>query len=127
MARPKAKELTDRELEVMHAFWRCGEATVAEIRDELERTGRPLAHTTVATLIRILMDKEFLQQTNDQRPFSYLPLRTFEEVSRSLVGDLVKRVFRGSREQLLVRLLEQRKLTDKERAVLEELLRERKQ
>ena len=126
MVRPKAKELTERELEVMHAFWRCGEATVAEIRDQLQRRGRPLAHTTVATLIRILTEKGFLEQTSDQRPYSYLPLRSFEDVSRSLVGDLLKRVFRGSREQLLVRLLEQRKLSDKERAVLEELLREPK-
>jgi hypothetical protein len=36
----------------------------------------------------------------------------------------VSRVFRGSREQLFVRLLDDRKLTAKERAVLESLLRE---
>jgi predicted transcriptional regulator len=41
------------------------------------------------------------------------------------VTDLVRRVFGGSREQLLVRLMEQRKLTPKERAVLEKLLSEK--
>ena len=30
MARPPAKELTERELEVMHVFWERGNATVAE-------------------------------------------------------------------------------------------------
>ena len=30
MARPPAKDLTERELEVMHVFWRHGEATAAE-------------------------------------------------------------------------------------------------
>ena len=39
-----------------------------------------------------------------------------------MVGDLVDRVFRGSREQLLVRLLEERKLTAKERATLEAIV-----
>ena len=32
MARPKANELTERELEIMHVFWRRGESTAAEIR-----------------------------------------------------------------------------------------------
>ena len=130
MARPKAKELTERELEVMNAFWRACEAgqhaTANEIRDELADTGRDLAYTTVATLVRILCDKGYLAQTNTERPFNYRPLRSFDEVSGSLVGDLVQRLFGGQRDQLLLRLLEERKLTDKEQAVLEEVLRERK-
>jgi BlaI family transcriptional regulator, penicillinase repressor len=126
MARPRAKELTERELEVMHVFWSRGPSTAAEIRDALAAAGRTLAYTTVATLVRILMDKEFLEQVTAERPFQYRPVRSFEDVSGSLVGDLVDRVFRGSREQLLVRLLEQRRLSAKERAALESILREKK-
>jgi predicted transcriptional regulator len=126
MARPRAKELTERELEVMHACWRKGEATAAEIRDELARDGRELAYTTVATLVRILCEKGFLSQTNEERPFTYQPIRTFDDVSGNLVWDLVQRLFAGKREQLLVRLLEERKLTAKERAVLEQILRDAK-
>ncbi|MFZ1934688.1 MAG: BlaI/MecI/CopY family transcriptional regulator [Thermoguttaceae bacterium] len=122
MARPPAKELTERELEVMHVFWKAGLATAAEIRDQLAVSGRELAYTTVATLIRILADKGFLEQTNSERPFQFRPVRSFEDVSRNMLGDLVDRVFRGSREQLLVRLLEERKLTAKERATLEALV-----
>jgi BlaI family transcriptional regulator, penicillinase repressor len=119
MARPPAKDLTERELEVMHVFWNVGQLTAAEVRDQLADAGRELAYTTVATLVRILSDKGFLEQTNAERPFQYRPVRSFEEVSRSMVGDLVDRVFRGSREQLLVRLLEERQLTAEERAMLE--------
>lgn len=126
MARPPAKELTDRELEIMHVFWSQGPATAAEIRDLLADQGRDLAYTTVATLIRILTEKGFLEQTNAERPFRYQSVRAFEEVSRSILGDLVQRVFRGSREQLLVRLMEDRKLTAKERAALEAILRKEK-
>jgi predicted transcriptional regulator len=126
MARPAAKELTQRELEVMHVFWSRGESTVAEIREQLAAVGRDLAYTTVATLVRILAEKSFLKQTNAERPFQYRPARSYEDVSRSILGDLVDRVFRGSREQLLVRLLEQRRLTAQERAVLEAILREKK-
>ena len=125
MARPKAHELTERELEVMRIFWNKGESTIADVQTELTETGRPLAYTTVATLVRILSDKGFVEQTNKERPFRYRPVRSYEEVTGSLLGDLVNRVFRGSREQLLVRLMDQRKLTAKERALLEEILKER--
>ena len=122
MGRPPAKELTVRELEVMHVFWIRGQSTVAEVRDQLARSGRDLAYTTVATLVRILAEKGFLEQTTSERPFQYRPVRSFEDVSRSLLGDMVQRVFRGSREQLLLRLLEERRLTAKERAMLESIL-----
>src|SRR3954469_2914897 len=124
MARPPAKELTERELEVMHVFWQHGTQTAADARGRLAQDGRDLAYTTVATLIKILVEKGFLKQMNDERPFLYKPIRSFEAVSRRLVGDLVRRVFQGSREELLVRLLDGTKLTTKERELLQEILRE---
>ena len=124
MARPKAPELTERELEIMHVFWDAGPQTAQQVRDELAARGRDLAYTTVATLIRILTDKSFLRQTNDERPFVYEPIRSFEDVSRSLVDHLLTRVFGGSREKLLVSLLGRQRLTKKERTMLEEILRE---
>lgn len=122
MARPKAKELTERELEVMHVFWDRGESTASDIRDALAEQGRDLAYTTVATLIRILLDKDFLTQTCTDRPFRFVPARTYEEVSGSLLGDMVQKVFAGSRMQLLMRLFEQQKLTAAELSRLQEIL-----
>ncbi|HUY92370.1 MAG TPA: BlaI/MecI/CopY family transcriptional regulator [Pirellulales bacterium] len=124
MARPAATELTNRELEVMQVFWKRGAITAQEARDELARTGVDRAYTTVATQIRILTEKGFLKQTTTERPFLYVAARSYEEVSRRLLGDLLDRVFQGSRELLLVRLMEREKLSAKERARLEKLLRE---
>ena len=124
MARPRAAELTERELEIMHVFWKHGNLTANQVRDELAGIGRDLAYTTVATLIRILMDKSFLEQTNSERPFVYRPVRSFEDVSGRLLSNLMQKVFDGSREQLLIRLMEQKKLTAKERQVLNEILEE---
>ncbi|HEY1599867.1 MAG TPA: BlaI/MecI/CopY family transcriptional regulator [Pirellulales bacterium] len=127
MARPPARELTARELEIMHVFWTCGESTVQDVRDALANGGSERAYTTVATLVRILHDKKFVEQTNDQRPFRYRSVRSYEKVSASLLRDVLDRVFRGSREQLLVRLTEHKRLTAKERAVLEQILKEQQQ
>ncbi|HVX64448.1 MAG TPA: BlaI/MecI/CopY family transcriptional regulator [Pirellulales bacterium] len=124
MARPAAKELTNRELEVMQVFWRRGAITAQEARDELARTGIDRAYTTVATQVRILAEKGFLKQTTAERPFLFVAARSYEEVSRRLLGDLLDRVFQGSRELLLVSLMEREKLSTKERARLQKLLKE---
>lgn len=124
MARPRARELTERELEVMHVFWSEDERTVPEVRDRLSANGRELAYTTVATLVRILHEKGFLEQVNDERPFRYRSVRSFEDVAGNLLSDMVQRVFGGSREQLLHRLFDGRRLTRRERALLEDVLRE---
>jgi len=124
MGRPAARELTERELELMHVFWQRGASTAAEVREQLAASGRDLAYTTVATLVRILGEKGFLEPTNTERPFLYRPVRDFDEVSRNMVGDLVERVFHGSREQLLAHLVEERELSPKERATLKAIFQE---
>ena len=125
MARPRARDLTERELEVMHAFWSSeGESTAAEVRDRLAASGLDRTYTTIATLVRNLHEKGFLAQVNEARPFRYRVARTFEEISERFLGELIERVFRGSREQLFVRLFRHRKLTERERAVLSEILEE---
>ena len=108
----------------MHVFWEHGEATAIEVRRWLAEAGLDRAYVTIANLVRILRDKGLLKQMNNERPFRYCPVRSFEQVSRNLLRDLLDRVFGGSREEMLVRLLEQRKLTARERAVLERILKE---
>ena len=97
MGRPPAKDLTERELEVMHVFWSRGEATAAEARDRLASTGLDRTIPTIANLVRGLHEKGFLRQLNAERPFVYQAVRSYEDVSGRLLGDLVQRVFRGSR------------------------------
>ena len=111
----------------MHVFWQYGEETAADARGRLAGSGIERAYVTVANLVRILVDKGFLKPANGERPFRYLPTRSFEEVSQNLVRELMQRVFHGSREQLLVRVIEERKLSAKEKAVLNAVLKERKQ
>jgi BlaI family penicillinase repressor len=125
MARPPAKELTERELEIMQVFWNGDKPlSVADVKDELARQGLERAYTTVATLVRILADKGFVKQLNDERPFIYEPAKSYEEVSSRLLSDLVDRVFQGSREQLLLRLIDQKRLSAKERSALEQILKQ---
>lgn len=124
MARPKSAELTERELEIMQVFWQQRDATItiADVQKQLGRDERELAYTTVATLVRILVDKGFLKQVTDRRPHEFSPTRSHEEVSGRLLKDLVQRVFGGSAEALLQRLMEDQELTAGERKRLQSLV-----
>jgi predicted transcriptional regulator len=124
MPRLPAKDLTQRELEVMHIFWSRGELTAAQARDHLAATGLDRTYTTIANLVRGLHDKGCLRQLNQARPFVYRAVRSFEDVSGWLLRDLVERVFRGSRAQLLCRLVKERRLTVEERVAIERILQE---
>ena len=123
MGRPPSRDLTERELEGMHSCWREGEANAAEARDRLAASGLDRTYTTVANLVRGLADKGFLRQVNDERPFRYVALRSHEEVSKRLLGDMLDRVFRGSRAQLLKQLVDERTLTNEERELIEQVLK----
>ena len=124
MARPRATELTPRELAVMQVFWKQRKgATADDAVNHLRTLGEELAYVTVANVVRGLADKGFLRQINQTRPYEYKAIRSHRDVSRGLVSDLVKRLFSGSREAMLVHLLENRKLTDAERTYLEDVLK----
>jgi len=122
VARPKSTELTARELAVIKIFWDQNDASADEAREALAKAGEDLAYVTVANVVRGLADKGFLKQVNQQRPFRYKAIRSFDDVAKRLVGDMVSRVFNGSREAMLVQLLDRRKLTPDEREYLVDLL-----
>jgi BlaI family penicillinase repressor len=124
MGRPAAKDLTERELEVMHVFWAHGEMTAVAARDRLAATGLDRSYATIANLVRAIHEKGYLRQVNAERPFVYRAVRSYEDVSGRLLSEVVQRVFRGSRAQLLRRLVEQRDLTREERTILERILEE---
>ena len=124
MNRPSAEALTERELEVMHVFWALGQQSAQGARDQLENRGRNLTYTTVATLCKILWEKEFLERIGEARPFQFKPAKSFQDVSKHLVSDLIQRVFQGSREQLLLNVIGNKKLSKQKLKMLEDLLSE---
>ena len=69
MARKPKKNLTERELEIMQVLWSLREARLGEIQDALNQSGEPVAPSTVATQINLLIQKGYVTQTG--RPGRY--------------------------------------------------------
>lgn len=110
MAR-KTKVLTNLELSVMRVIWTAEKdaLTVREVCDLLNagRAPKALAYTTVQTMLGILVDKGFLKQRpGPGRAHTYAARRSQDEVARSMVGDLVERLFDGQAKPLLAHLLD---------------------
>lgn len=106
MARRKTPNLTEGELRLMEVVWKRGQATVGDVVESLPADPR-LAYSTVLTTLRILEGKGYLRHTKKGRAFVYEPVVAREEASRKALRHLVNRFFGGSREQLVMNLLEE--------------------
>ncbi len=107
--------LTKLELEVMRAVWDSAPLALTA-RDVVERVNatrsRPLAYTTVQTVLKILEDKRVvLSEPGPGRAHLFSPRVSREQASKSMIGDLVDRLFDGEVEPLLVHLVGDDKLS----------------
>ena len=77
--------LGDLEVQVMQCIWaRRKPVTVRDVLDDL-RKGRPLAYTTVMTVMDNLRKKGWLQRHQAGRAYRYEPLVSAEEYSATLM------------------------------------------
>ncbi len=105
--------LGETEMEVLHHVWDLGEATVADVRARI-LDDREVAYTTIMTVLKNLTEKGFLQYHKEGRSYVYSPARPPDEVRHSLVGELVRKVFKGSPVSLMQTLVERENLSDDE-------------
>jgi predicted transcriptional regulator len=112
---PKSKDLvlSDLQLSLMRIFWSRSGASAAEVVAAL-RTTRPLAHTTVATLLSRLEKRGLLIATRDGRQVTYRAAVTRRDVRRSMVSALLAGLFDGEAHGLVNHLVEQRHIAPDE-------------
>jgi len=107
----------------MKVVWRRGTATVRDVYEALHQSRR-IAYTTVMTMMNILETKGYLKKEKDDRAYRYRPARPERTVITSMVREFVNRVFDGASQPLLLHLVRQRRLNEKERRELLRLIEE---
>ena len=111
-AKKKIKQtLTPLELEIMQVLWKNGSATVTEVIPKLKAE---LAYTTVQTMLMVLLRKGKVKRTQEGRAFRYSPVVSRERASGNAVEDLVRRMFGGSAEALLMAMVDTRQISAEE-------------
>jgi len=125
MARSASSHPTELELEILKILWKSGSASVREVVDALRPT-RPLAYTSVMTMMTIMVRKGYLKRARKEGRFVYRPSAPERTTVRRMLRDFVDRVFDGSAVAAALNLLQAKELDDEEIARLREVLDKRK-
>jgi BlaI family transcriptional regulator, penicillinase repressor len=113
--------LTPQELAIMKVVWKLDKATVRDVYESF-REKRPIAYTTVMTMMRILEEKGYLKKSSVERAYVYKPARPRQQVVSAMVRDFVDRVFDGAASGLLLHLAKDGRLSKDERQHIRRLL-----
>jgi len=102
--------LTPLEMEIMKALWELGPCNVQRVQAHLSAE-RPLAYTTVQTMLNLLLKKKKVKRKLKEKAYIYQAAVTRHSAVSKAIGDLVDRLFAGSVDGLVMNLMESRKLT----------------
>ncbi len=100
--------LTERELDIMSVLWRNRSGTVSEVREDL--ADEP-GYTTVLKILQILEEKGAIRHETEGRAYRYYPLVAPEEVGGRALTKILDKIFHGSAELMLARLVSDAELS----------------
>jgi BlaI family transcriptional regulator, penicillinase repressor len=114
------KPLTKAEEQVMIVLWKLGKGF---LKDIVELTPEPRPHpNTIATLLKILVEKGFVEFDVQGRNNCYRPLVSKTDYGKSSANQLVKGYFEGSAAKLVSQFVSDKSLSLQElEALLEQI------
>ena len=100
-------ELSDLQLAIMRVLWDKREASAAEVQGAMQRS-RPLAITTVSTLIGRLEKKGAVSHRADGRTFVYRARVSELDMRRKAISGVIRNLFRGNPSEVVGQILSER-------------------
>jgi len=117
MARPPSTHPTDGELELLQILWQAGPCSLGQVCTAM-RLRRPIATTTVATILKVMLDKRLVYRKRTSQGYVWSAKTTRQSAATGMLRKLVDLVFDGSSKRLVAHLLESDQLSDRERREL---------
>lgn len=108
--RTAPQALSDAQQEIMEIIWDCGELSVSEVWEILQKR-RDVARNTVQTMIVRIEQKGWIEHRSIGRTFVYKAIQPRTTTLRQRLDDLMTAAGRGSAEALVTALLEDASLT----------------
>lgn len=103
-------QLNDLQLDILRVLWRRGEASAADVHNDLQ-SGRAPAPTTVATVLHRMEKKGLVTHRVEGRQFVFSPCVSEQEVRRSIVAEVTERLFQGDVAAVMTQLLSEREIS----------------
>lgn len=117
------EKLTIQEEEAMLSIWRSGEGNIKSFMDNMTE---PPPYTTLASTVKNLERKGFLQSRLSGNVYLYKPAVSEEEYKKKFMGSVVKEYFDNSYKDLVNFFVEQKKLSAKELKEIIDLIEQKK-
>jgi len=95
--------LSRRERQILEILYLRGRASAAEVKSAMADAP---SYSAVRAMLRILEDKGHLKHTQDGPRYLYMPVVSGERARRSILQDVVRRLFDNSTEKAVAALLE---------------------
>lgn len=108
----KIQKLAKREEELMRVIWKLQKAFIKDIIDELPEP-RP-HYNTVATIVKILEEKGFLDHVTYGNTYQYYPVIKREEYRQQALGDMLDKYFDSSYMSLVTYFAKNEKISVEE-------------
>lgn len=115
------RELTKAEEEVMQILWRIKKGFIKDLLEKFDEP-RP-AYSTVSTIIRILIEKGFVDYRAYGRTHQYFPVISKDDYRKSRVGSLVRNYFSNSYQKMVSFFAREDSLTIKEMEEIMEMMK----
>ncbi|MCA9074841.1 MAG: BlaI/MecI/CopY family transcriptional regulator [Planctomycetaceae bacterium] len=122
MARHGSEHPTKLELEILKVLWDEAPLPVRDVRARLDEQGRTLSHSSVITMLNIMVDKGYLKRKKQGKSFFFSPKVEQDSIAGGMMDDLLSRVFDGSPSALVLNLIETADLDAGELAELRKLI-----
>jgi BlaI family penicillinase repressor len=121
MARPANAQPTDGELEILKVLWPAGPVPLGQVCAAL-RLRRPVAATTVATMLQVMLGKGLVKRSRGTRGFLWSAKVSQDAAASRLIGKVLDHLFDGSAQRLVAHLLNEGKLSARDRQEIRRLL-----
>lgn len=120
----QTKALTKAEEQVMFVLWKLGKGY---LRDIIEAMPAPKPHSnTVATILKILIDKQYITNEVHGRVHCYVPVVTKEAYSSTTIKQLVAGYFEGSFTDVVSFMVQQKDIKLRDLELLLDQLKKKK-
>ena len=112
------QQLTPLELQIMKVLWDSSPCNVQAVQDRLPVVPK-LAYTTVQTMLNVLHRKGKVKRKLVGRAYEYSSIVCQEAADSHAIKDVLKKVFRGSVDDLLLCLVRSKQLDARKLAELQ--------
>lgn len=107
VGRPESETPTDWELNLLHILWKIGSSKSDDIREYLRSKGVKRSDSALRTILRIMVRKGLVNAKQVERTFYYEAAVKRNTVEKRYFRHLIKSLFKGNREEFVLRVLEE--------------------